>query len=263
MDGDVLYVVDALGQLAAVPPSGFGINMAQRLFAGRGLYLSWAWPRFGKDGGVSGFDMNKMRDDLYAAGARKGLWKAVEKVRGLGAWAGRDGCLILHCGEYLSIDGELTRPGEIDGHFYPRRPAISLPWAEPVTHADNPAPALLDLLKTWNWRRPRIDPILFLGWIGEGFLGGALPWRPSIFVTGDKAVGKSSLQSVFKAVMGDEVLDDRHDAGRHLPGRRQRRAADRRRRARGRRGQSPRHRHRQAGAQRGFRRHHAARRAGP
>ncbi|WP_336800495.1 hypothetical protein [Kaistia sp. MMO-174] len=206
MDGDVLYVVDALGQLAAVPPSGFGINMAQRLFAGRDLYLSWAWPRFGKDAVVTGFDMNKVRADLYAAGANKGLWKSVEKVRGLGAWKGKDGRLILHCGEYLSIDGKLARPGEIDGHFYPRRPAIPLPSAEPVEHEDNPAPALLAFLQNWNWRRPRLDPLLFLGWIGAGFLGGALPWRPSMFLIGDKAVGKSSLQSAVKAVFGDAIV---------------------------------------------------------
>lgn len=206
MDGDVLFVVDALGQLAAVPPSGFGINMAQRLFAGRDLYLSWAWPRFGKEGNVTGFDMNKVRADLYAAGAKKGLWKAVEKVRGLGAWKGRDGRLILHCGEFLSIEGKLARPGEIDGHFYPRRPAIALPSAEPVEHEDNPAPALLALLKSWNWRRPETDPMLFLGWIGAGFLGGALPWRPSMFLIGDKAVGKSSLQAVVKAVFGDAIV---------------------------------------------------------
>lgn len=206
MDGDVLNVVDALGQLAAVPPSGFGINMAQRLFAGRGLYLAWAWPRIGKGGEVSGFDMNRMRDDMYFAGARKGLWRAVEKVRGLGAWQGKDGRLILHCGEYLSIAGELVRPTEIDGYFYERRPPIALPWAEPVGHDDNPARELLKMLRTWNWRRPHVDPLLMLGAIGEGFLGGALPWRPSSFITGDKAVGKSSLQALFKAVYGDELL---------------------------------------------------------
>lgn len=211
MDGDILFVVDALGQLAAVPPSGFGINMLQRLFAGRDLYLYWAWPRIGKGGIVTGFDMNSARADLYAAAQRKGLWKAVEKVRGLGAWlgkaqAGAAAPLILHCGEYLYRDGKMMKPGEIDGHFYPRRPAMFLPWLAEMSHADNPASALLAFLKTWNWRRPIIDPILFLGWIGAGFLGGALPWRPSMFLVGDKAVGKSSLQSMVKAVFGDAIV---------------------------------------------------------
>jgi len=217
VDGDILYVIDALGQLAAVPPSGFGVNMLQRLFAGRDYYLSWAWPRFGSakdedgDPRVTGFDMNKVRADLYAAGAKKGLWKAHEKVRGLGAWDGRSRPdeppkLILHCGEFLSIDGKLQLPGEIDGHFYPRRPAAFAPWAEAVPHEDNPAPAILEFLRTWNWRRPKIDPFLFLGWIGASFMGGALPWRPSLFLVGDKAVGKSSLQNAVKAIVGGWLI---------------------------------------------------------
>lgn len=211
MDGNVLFVVDAVGQLIGLKPSETGIAPVQQLFAGRDLYLHWAWPRIGKGGTVTGFEANKVRADLYAAGARKGLWKAVEKVRGLGAWQGRATAgeappLILHCGEYLYRDGKMIRPGEIDGHFYPRRPAMFLPWQAEMSHADNPAPSLLAILKTWNWRRPIIDPILFLGWIGAGFLGGALPWRPSMFLVGDKAVGKSSLQNLVKAVFGDAIV---------------------------------------------------------
>lgn len=208
LDGDVLYVIDALGQLAAITPSGFSINWAQRLFAGRAGYLWWAWPRLGGKKGedVTGLDLLALRDDLYAAGAKKGLWKAVEKVRGLGAWAGRDGRLILHCGEYLWVNGRIQPTGEVDGFFYPRRPTTYLPFAEAADGDLNPAGELFRAFQTFNWRRPDLDPLLFLGWIGAGFLGGALPWRPSMFVVGDKAVGKSTLQALVKTIFGDAIV---------------------------------------------------------
>jgi hypothetical protein len=206
MDGDTLYVIDALGQLAGVAPSGFGINFAQRLFAGRAGYLEWAWPRVGAKGVVTGLDLNQLRADLYQSGARKGLWKAVEKVRGLGAWQGRGGQLILHCGQYLSVNGRVQQTGEVDGHFYPRRPTTYLPFAEPVEGELNPAPELFDAFRTFNWRRPDIDPLLLTGWIAAGFLGGALPWRPSMFLVGDKAVGKSTLQNLVKEIFGPAIV---------------------------------------------------------
>ena len=34
------------------------------------------------------------------------------------------------------------------------------------------------------------------------FLSGALEWRPSTFITGDKATGKTTVQKVFKGVLG-------------------------------------------------------------
>ena len=206
MDGDVMFLIDAMGQLAAVTPSSFGQGFIQRLFGDRQNYLYWAWPRRDKNGAVTAWRAEMVRECLYGAAARKGLWKAVEKVRGLGAWQGKDGRLILHLGDYLWTDGRLCRTGEVDGKFYPRRPAIAHPWGTEVTHEDNPALDLLEILRTWNWRRPDIDPLLFLGWIAAGFLGGALPWRPSMFLIGDKTVGKSTLQAIVKAVFGDAIV---------------------------------------------------------
>jgi hypothetical protein len=57
------------------------------------------------------------------------------------------------------------------------------------------------LVRTWNWKRP-IDPILLLGWIGRGFLGAALPWRPMLWVIGPSSTGKSPLQRRIEGIYG-------------------------------------------------------------
>lgn len=218
MDGDVIYLMDALGQLASCDPSKMGLKFIQRLFGDRQNYLYWAWPRHNKDGVVTAWRAEKASECFYTAAARRGLFSAVDRVRGRGAWADRHGVLVWHAGDRLwrsdkrkkRRDGssELVplETGFADGYFYPRRPDILEPWPEPVTAADNPGAEIIKALRQWNWERPNVDPVLFLGWLCAALLGGALPWRPTVFAIGDAAVGKSTLQSLTRAVLGDALL---------------------------------------------------------
>ena len=75
-----------------------------------------------------------------------------------------------------------------------------------MTAENNPAREILAALRLWNWERPDVDPVLFLGWLAAALLGGALPWRPTLFAVGDAAVGKSTLQALARAVLGDALL---------------------------------------------------------
>lgn len=207
MDGQTMFMIDALGQLAVIPGSRqLGQDLVQRMFGSRQNYLYWAWPRRSKEGAVTGWRTELVREHLYAACARKGLWRAINKVRGLGAWSAPDGGLVVHCGDVLWRNGKLVHPGEHDGYFYPRRPKVAHPWPDPVGPEMNPAGTIVEALGTWSWKRPRIDPILFVGWIGAGMLGGALPWRPSMFLVGDKGTGKSSLQELVAGIFGEGLV---------------------------------------------------------
>ena len=207
MEGDVIHLVDGLGQHAPVSPNSFGQNFAQRLFLQHAqLYLPWAWPRYNKNGDVDGFDTTKLRADMYAAAARRGLWDSVENIRGLGAWTDERGRLIWHAGDRLWIEGKEYGLGSFGKYFYPRRPDGIRPWPEEITHDDNPALTLLKALRAWNWERPKVDPVLMLGWIGTAFLGGALPWRASVFLTGDKGIGKTTLQTLVATILGRQVV---------------------------------------------------------
>jgi len=206
VDIDVYWFLDTLGQLRALEFSQFGQKAVNSLFMGRHHYLYYAWPRFNKEGELVSWRQERCAEDLMAACARKGPWNAVERARGRGAWKLSDGTLVMHCGTQLWRADKAIGLGELEGDVYMTRPPILQPWPRTIGQARGPAAYLLPLLKTWNWARPEIDPILFLGWLGAAMIGGALPWRPIIYMTGDKATGKSTLQRLMKLIFGNALI---------------------------------------------------------
>lgn len=204
-EGENFCFVDTAGQVFGTGDKAMGVERIQKLFAGAENWLCWAWPQFDKKGRVVGFNANHARRDLFAACRKRGPWNMTDKVRGRGAWLDGEGRLLIHCGEWLWHAGELREPGEIDGFFYPRRPAAVVPWQSPVVAADNPAREIFELLRTWNFSRGDIDRMILLGSIGVAMLAGALDWRPSIFITGDAGTGKSELtgkNGLLRAIHG-------------------------------------------------------------
>ena len=131
------------------------------------------------------------------------MWNAREKVRGRGAWANEAGELILHTGNQVMIGGRWVKPGVHGGFVYPTAPPIPRPG---LSGDDGAGKQLLSWLKTWNWARPSIDPWLLLGWIGCAMYGAAPKWRPIVWITGDKATGKSTLQDLVNGVFDGGLL---------------------------------------------------------
>lgn len=216
VDGGSNYFLDPIGQLV-VYTKPYGQADTLELFRGRHNWLYWAFPKFSaktiidqKTGEehqlVDGWRNEKVRECLIAACTAKGPWSPIDKMRGRGCWLDEHGGIVLHCGPDLVLGGRRLPPGEIDGMVYPTRPPIPRPWPRPVDASINPAKLLQPLLRTWNWARPDIDPHLMLGWIGAAFLGAALPWRPIAYVIGDAGTGKSTLQDLIKALLGEWLI---------------------------------------------------------
>lgn len=206
-EGEAYYFVDTSGQVFNTGDKALGVERLQKLFAGCEDFLCWAWPAFDKKGAVTGFKAEACRRDLFAAGRGRGPWSMIDMVRGRGAWLDDRGRLILHCGEFLVVDGQLEDTGELGEHFYVRRPRAIAPWAAPVEEVeDNPAVELVAALRSWNFVRGDVDVMLLLGWIGVALLGAALDWRPSAFIVGDAGTGKSELHRLLKAVLGRSMV---------------------------------------------------------
>jgi hypothetical protein len=167
-------------------------------------FLDDKWPRFSKQGLVLGTDWDQVGRALMDECGAIGAVNIDNSVRGPGGWLGHDGNLVFHCGDIIYTRDQAFKPGRIGEHVYPSAPAIPHPAQG---RADSgAAEQILDFLKTWNWRRPDMDPHLLLGWIGAAMLGGALRWRPVVWVTGDKATGKSTLQKLIGLILDERAM---------------------------------------------------------
>lgn len=221
MDGKTAYFIDTVGQLIDVTTSEWGKKILLQLFCAQPNYVPWAWPRWsapkkGRTPAINGVEVDEACAALLKAASERGLFDTVDRVRGRGAWTDRHGRLIWHSGELLwTVDPgaksklRYSPPGEIDGIFYPRRPSILEPWQEPVDPSDSPARHVFELLRSWTWERPVLDPVIALGGIAAMIIGGALPWRPHVAAMGDKGTGKSELNNLIKGIVADAL----HDTG--------------------------------------------------
>lgn len=209
--GDVHYYLDCLGQMRPIKAKDHTKNILQSMFSGQMSYIFRAWPRFDKDGFlVEGqWKAEIATNQLMECSGKQGVWNPSEKVRGRGAWKDTDGGLIMHFGSQIMSKGDMLRPGVIDGMVYPAEEKLPLPvepTQENVDVAAKYAGELLEKLDSWRWRRPEIDSILMLGWLAAGKLGGALDWRPLIWVTGGSNTGKSTLQEVVKSYLNGGMI---------------------------------------------------------
>lgn len=178
--------------------------------------LKKVFPRYGKNGIVTGWDKEGAGELLMRACAFEGVWSAEGKVRGAGAHRDTDGGLVLHCGDMIQVPETdedersfgATRtwahPGVIAGYVYPAAPRAPRPALEPT--GPEAAWDLLALLKTWGWERPEVDPQLLLGWIAAALVCGALDWRPMVWLTGGKGTGKSTLWTLIRFLLGENGL---------------------------------------------------------
>lgn len=241
----IFYFLTTLGELRGLPADKVANKHIVAMFAPDSQYLIDTWPRkkevktVDKETGdeVSEWIVTGWRPDdvamlLMDVAAKKGVWDAREKVRGRGAWLGDDGALILHSGNHVLIEGRWRRPGEYEGLVYPtappgpkpageRKPALELApllvgslRARGIEIAEDISAGALvfELLKTWNWQRPDIDPYLLMGWLMCGPFGGAFDYRPLVWVTGDSATGKSALQKLIGFLLGEGGLLQSPDA---------------------------------------------------
>ncbi len=226
------YYLDASGQLVGLEAgTKHGKNALIALFGDKSDWLEehfpqWSAPKYEGRGAnrvlvqpseIVGFDQAEASRALIEECARRGIFTAAGKVRGLGAHAHNVTGLVLHCGDKLltsehNAEGAIKRwswidPGVHAGSVYPGAERIPRPFEDPV--GQDAARELMRLLISWNWRRPHLDPRLLLGAIGGGMVGGGLKWRPNVWITGGRGTGKSTLNGqdgVVHQLLGDGVF---------------------------------------------------------
>lgn len=212
VNGRVYYLLDAYRQLQEVPWKEMGRTTVIGLVGDRAhLFLEKHYPRKTQNRRTQEWETTGWRPEeaqmaIHNSCARLGIWSPRTKVRGAGAWAGKNGGLVIHCGDKVLVfaaDGGRRdeTAGVVDGFVYPSAPATLKPSRDRMlAGVGGPAMQLYRILCTWNWKRPEIDPVLMLGWICAAMIGGALKARPMIWIPGELGTGKSALQDLVKWV---------------------------------------------------------------
>lgn len=216
----VVYAIGTTGYLRRMEK--FDQQALSTLFAPKINSLMFWWPAWGEveitddDGAkkkvlmVKRTEVQKCMNAMINEAARKPEFDPNLQHRGTGGWADKNGDFVWHSGGYLwRVEGKkLTcmRPRLYAGYLYTRQAQTVEPWQEPVDTGESPAIRILDYLRSWNWQRPWLDPLLVMGWIGVALMGGALKARPILFTTGGAGVGKSTLIELLKGALGAAQL---------------------------------------------------------
>lgn len=173
--------------------------------------------RLVKQAEIVGFDQREAARAHVEECVRRGIFKPSGRLRGVGAHRLGTRGLVLHYGDTLlasdlRVDGTVKGykwhgAGLFEGNVYQAAQPVPRPWHEPP--GTDPGEKLLQLLRRWPWRRSLVDPRFLLGWIGAAYIGGALDWRPNLWLTGGAGTGKSTLNgrdAVLHQLFGDALF---------------------------------------------------------
>ena len=230
-EGHIFHYLTKLGDHRAVKDEKHQQSILAAMFEPFAKEYLWQhWPRKTQDKETevwitTGWKPEELSCALRTEAALKGHWSPLDQLRGAGAWKGAEGELILHTGRKLLIvpaekpsgrpripwreadvglQGELVYPTATPGlspATGPERPSAGNPLevdARSATAADT----VLKMLSMWRTRRPEIDPMLILGWIGLSMMAGAVDWRVVMWITGGFGTGKSWLLDFIKGLLG-------------------------------------------------------------
>jgi hypothetical protein len=212
------YYLNTNGEIVGLEAGNkHGKNNLIALFGKHARFLEQEWPRWSEPkrnydrttkswvevqaAKIVGFDQAKASQALITECYRLGIFDPTGRMRGRGAHPLAGGGLALHVGDavaailpranggFKALDWHDT--GLHDRMVYPAAMPTPRPWPESVP--PSAAIKVAEIARTWNWKRPALDPILLLGAIGQGFISGALPWRSNVWITGGRGTGKSTL----------------------------------------------------------------------
>lgn len=117
-----------------------------------------------------------------------------ECVRGRGAWIDQ-GRIVVHLGDRLLVDGEVTALNKISSRFvYERAKALGDISESAISDAEGKK--IIDTARLFRWERT-VSADLLCGWLFLAPICGALKWRPHIWVTGGAGSGKTTVMDKF------------------------------------------------------------------
>ena len=152
--------------------------------------------------------------ELIDACHKKGIYSH-ENARGVGVWRDKGGKLLVNCGDIIVGEGVKCHPSQYDGAYvYEAGHRVIDMDVEPLTSKE--AARFRGVCKSLTFKKPEYGDFI-AGWCVIAGVGGALDWRPHIFITGQKGSGKST--AMDKIVKGSlDRICIKLDGGSTEPG---------------------------------------------
>lgn len=133
-------------------------------------------------------DYTLIANDCMRDCERKGIYDPF-RVRGRGAWFDT-GRVVLHMGDKLIVDEKETDVSDIDSYYIYESglPIEKENYGDPLPVSESKK--LVDICKLFSWEYG-ISSNFLAGWLALAHIGGAVDWRPHIWITGESGSGKS------------------------------------------------------------------------
>ena len=128
------------------------------------------------------------------------------RIRGRGCWIdGKD--IIYHAGDRLIVNGsEVSIPRYNSSRRSIYHGALRIEHESNTVATNAESAKLIELCDMLSWEKS-ISGKLLAGWLALAPIGGALRWRPHLWVTGPSGSGKSWIVSnIIQPVVGDAAM---------------------------------------------------------
>ena len=140
---------------------------------------------------------------LFRMSERVGIFDK-NRIRGRGAWFDQ-GRIVLNLGNKVLVGDECYIPASTPSEYiYEAGPTVKADLSNPLTTAQ--AHRYYTLVSMMPWDR-EVYGRLAAGWTVCALIGGALDWRPHLWITGRKGTGKTTLvNKIIGFMLGSNCL---------------------------------------------------------
>lgn len=180
-------------------PQNFMLNAPRKYWGDRFGYI------LNKEGlPTNSPDWNKVIEELGKRCVKAGPFN-FSKIRGVGAWLENDDILV-NLGDRLYYKNQmmpLFNHGIRTDHFYEAGSLIKIDFDRPLSDSD--CNKFVQAFSMLSYKKPS-DYIVLLGWLFSSQVFGAIPWRPHIWLTGERGCGKSTILRYIHACMKFSVM---------------------------------------------------------
>lgn len=144
--------------------------------------------------GKNGPNWPEARNHLIQKSTKVGIFDG-DLTREFGFWED-DGRFVFNDGRNLSVNGKQINRTVLDSRYIYVNSKLNTgnELAQPLSVLE--AKEIIEIAACFNWVKPQ-SQYLFLGWIAQARISGAMPIRPMIWLTGQKGSGKTTIMSHF------------------------------------------------------------------